>query len=225
MTLHPQPRVPFHSTPRWSYKGLGEPLCFVAFGPLATTAFYLTLASHQPALAPQAAAAAALAPATTAAAAAAASSSSLLQWAASIPSSVWISSVLVGITTTVILFCSHFHQIEGDIAAGKRSPLVRLGTSRGTLVLQAAVTAPYLIALAGAAAGQLPAAALVASVASLPAAHALVQYARDNHAVPALIAPLKRYAIKWHVAFGAALVVGLVGAGSGLGLQGIVLPK
>ena len=26
---------------RWSYKGLGEPLCFVAFGPLATCAFYL----------------------------------------------------------------------------------------------------------------------------------------------------------------------------------------
>ena len=26
---------------RWSYLGLGEPLCFVAFGPLATCAFYL----------------------------------------------------------------------------------------------------------------------------------------------------------------------------------------
>ena len=25
---------------RLSYKGLGEPLCFVAFGPLATNAFY-----------------------------------------------------------------------------------------------------------------------------------------------------------------------------------------
>ena len=29
---------------RWSYLGLGEPLCFVAFGPLATTAFYLAQA-------------------------------------------------------------------------------------------------------------------------------------------------------------------------------------
>ncbi|EPS59958.1 hypothetical protein M569_14848, partial [Genlisea aurea] len=26
---------------RWSYKGVGEPLLFAAFGPLATTAFYL----------------------------------------------------------------------------------------------------------------------------------------------------------------------------------------
>lgn len=38
---------------------------------------------------------------------------------------------LVGLTTTSILFCSHFHQIEGDIAARKMSPLVRLGTRRG----------------------------------------------------------------------------------------------
>eukprot|EP00879_Flechtneria_rotunda_P010519 GHRR01010996.1.p1 GENE.GHRR01010996.1~~GHRR01010996.1.p1 ORF type:complete len:144 (-),score=28.36 GHRR01010996.1:307-738(-) len=38
--------------------------------------------------------------------------------------------VLVGITTTVILFCSHWHQIEGDIKAGKMSPLVRLGTAK-----------------------------------------------------------------------------------------------
>lgn len=28
-------------TCRLSYKGLGEPLCFLAFGPLATSAFYL----------------------------------------------------------------------------------------------------------------------------------------------------------------------------------------
>lgn len=27
---------------RLSYKGLGEPICFVAFGPLSTTAFYLS---------------------------------------------------------------------------------------------------------------------------------------------------------------------------------------
>lgn len=26
---------------RLSYRGLGEPLCFLAFGPLATSAFYL----------------------------------------------------------------------------------------------------------------------------------------------------------------------------------------
>jgi 1,4-dihydroxy-2-naphthoate octaprenyltransferase len=40
-------------------------------------------------------------------------------------------SVIVGATTTSVLFCSHFHQIEGDTAAGKLSPLVRLGPHRG----------------------------------------------------------------------------------------------
>src|ERR671932_1150661 len=44
-------------------------------------------------------------------------------------------SVIVGITTSIILFCSHFHQVEDDIAAGKRSPIVRLGTKRGAQVL------------------------------------------------------------------------------------------
>lgn len=43
-------------------------------------------------------------------------------------------SVIVGVTTTVILFCSHWHQIQGDIAAGKMSPLVRLGTANACKV-------------------------------------------------------------------------------------------
>lgn len=44
-------------------------------------------------------------------------------------------SVVVGITTSLILFCSHFHQIAEDMAANKISPLVRLGTANGVKVL------------------------------------------------------------------------------------------
>jgi 1,4-dihydroxy-2-naphthoate octaprenyltransferase len=44
-------------------------------------------------------------------------------------------SVIIGLTTSLILFCSHFHQVEDDIAAGKRSPIVRLGTSQGAQLL------------------------------------------------------------------------------------------
>lgn len=44
-------------------------------------------------------------------------------------------SVVVGITTSLILFCSHFHQIPDDIAANKISPLVRLGTANGVKVI------------------------------------------------------------------------------------------
>jgi 1,4-dihydroxy-2-naphthoate octaprenyltransferase len=47
-----------------------------------------------------------------------------------------VSSVVVGITTTIILFCSHFHQIADDKAASKMSPLVRLGTANAVKVTQ-----------------------------------------------------------------------------------------
>lgn len=48
-----------------------------------------------------------------------------------VPVAVWAASALVGVTVAAILFCSHFHQIEGDRAAGKMSPLVRLGPTNG----------------------------------------------------------------------------------------------
>ena len=80
---------------RLSYKGLGEPLCFASFGPLATSAFYLAAASSQ-------GAPAAITPAVSAAAA------------------------IVGITTTSILLCSHFHQEKTDLAAGAAASVGRI---------------------------------------------------------------------------------------------------
>ncbi|XP_042008759.1 2-carboxy-1,4-naphthoquinone phytyltransferase, chloroplastic-like isoform X2 [Salvia splendens] len=97
---------------RLSYLGLGEPLCFVAFGPFATTAFYLLQSSTKQ---------------------------------LSISGAVVASSILVGITTSLILFCSHFHQIEDDKAVGKLSPLVRLGTEGGAKVVKLTVVALYLL--------------------------------------------------------------------------------
>ena len=52
-----------------------------------------------------------------------------------ISAAVVVSSVVVGITTSLILFCSHFHQIADDTAANKMSPLVRLGTANGVKVI------------------------------------------------------------------------------------------
>lgn len=43
-------------------------------------------------------------------------------------------SLLLGLSTMIILFCSHFHQVEGDRAAGKMSPLVRWGGEKCTEV-------------------------------------------------------------------------------------------
>lgn len=51
-----------------------------------------------------------------------------------ISAAVVVSSVVVGITTSLILFCSHFHQIADDTAANKLSPLVKIGTANGVKV-------------------------------------------------------------------------------------------
>ena len=51
-----------------------------------------------------------------------------------ISAAVVVCSVVLGITTSLILFCSHFHQITDDTAAKKMSPLVKLGTANGVKV-------------------------------------------------------------------------------------------
>jgi 1,4-dihydroxy-2-naphthoate octaprenyltransferase len=96
---------------RLSYKGLGEPLCFVAFGPLAVSAAFLCHALPY--------------------VAATSAKELLIRHFALVMSA----ATVVGLTTTSILFCSHFHQIKGDMAAGKRSPLSQLGTSRACQVM------------------------------------------------------------------------------------------
>lgn len=45
-----------------------------------------------------------------------------------------VCSLVMGITVTLILFCSHFHQAVDDKAAGKLSPIVRMGTANGVKV-------------------------------------------------------------------------------------------
>ncbi|KAJ7946743.1 1,4-dihydroxy-2-naphthoate polyprenyltransferase, chloroplastic [Quillaja saponaria] len=102
---------------RLSYLGLGEPLCFAAFGPFATSAFYLLQGS-----------------------------TSVIN-NTPITGTVLSASILVGLTTTLILFCSHFHQVEGDMAVGKMSPLVRLGTKGGSGIVKRAVIMLYALLL------------------------------------------------------------------------------
>ena len=94
---------------RLGYRGLGEPLCWLAFGPFATAAALVVL---QP------------------------------RGAASIPwGTAWMLGAGPALATTLVLFCSHFHQVDEDAAHGKRSPVVRLGTAR------AAALVPWFVAL------------------------------------------------------------------------------
>ena len=41
----------------------------------------------------------------------------------------------VGLATSMILFCAHFHQLKDDLAGGKYSPIVRLGTGKSAKIL------------------------------------------------------------------------------------------
>lgn len=167
---------------RLSYQGLGEPLCFAAFGPFATTAFYLLLGSS--------------------------SQTSHLTLTGRILSV----SLLVGFTTSLILFCSHFHQIEGDLAVGKLSPLVRLGTERGAVVVKSAVLSLYSLLLVLGLTRILPLPCTLLCCLTLPIGNLVAGFVEKNHKDKGKIFMAKYYCVRLHALFGAALTVGLVAA-------------
>ncbi|XP_059648024.1 2-carboxy-1,4-naphthoquinone phytyltransferase, chloroplastic isoform X2 [Cornus florida] len=136
---------------RLSYQGLGEPLCFSAFGPFATTAFYLLQSSK----------------------------SELNNLP--ITGTVLAASLLVGLTTSLILFCSHFHQVKGDRAVGKMSPLVRLGTESGSEVVKVAVMTLYLLLFAFGLSKSLPFTCIFLCALTLPIGKLVVDYVQENH--------------------------------------------
>ncbi|KAH6789954.1 UbiA prenyltransferase family protein [Perilla frutescens var. frutescens] len=164
---------------RLSYLGLGEPLCFAAFGPFATTAFYLLQSGARE---------------------------------LSISGAVVASSILVGLTTSLILFCSHFHQIEDDRAVGKFSPLVRLGSERGARVVKLAVVALYLLLFILGLSQTLPFSSLILCALTLPVGNLVVDFVEKNHKEKAKIFMAKYYCVRLHTIFGAALAAGLVAA-------------
>jgi hypothetical protein len=92
---------------RLSYKGLGKPICFTAFGPLAVGAFYLALAAG--------------------------TGGSVWMGLPPAPSlaqtGVMGAAAPVGLTTTAILFSSHFHQEDGDREVGLALRLLTTGAA------------------------------------------------------------------------------------------------
>ena len=171
---------------RLGYRGLGEPLCWLAFGPLATAAALLALAPQGSALAAGSQAGLALVP--------------------------WRPALVLGsgpaLATTLVLFCSHFHQVEEDAANGKRSPVVHLGTAA------AAALVPWFVALtlafewAPLLLGRWPLTVLLAAL-GLPPARALIALLRDHHATPVRIAHSKFLALRFQALNGLGLAAGL----------------
>ena len=160
---------------RLSYQGLGEPLCWIAFGPLATAAALLALAP-----APQV-----------------------------IP---WGQALELGsgpaVATTLVLFCSHFHQVADDAAHGKRSPVVRLGTARSAALIPWFVALTLALELVPVVLGLWPPTVLLALV-GLPSALGLIRLLERHHGEPQRVAGSKFLALRFQSFNGLGLALGL----------------
>ncbi|MBP0016550.1 MAG: 2-carboxy-1,4-naphthoquinone phytyltransferase [Cyanobacteria bacterium SBLK] len=157
---------------RLGYQGLGEPICFFTFGPLAIAAAYYSQTE----------------------------SFSLESFAA---------SILIGITTSIILFCSHFHQVEDDLAAGKRSPIVRLGTKLGAKVLAVATGSIFILVPLFVLLGYFPIWTLAIFL-SVPFAYQLVHFVWHNHNIPEKVKICKFIAVKFHFWSGLFFALGFI---------------
>jgi 1,4-dihydroxy-2-naphthoate octaprenyltransferase len=157
---------------RLGYLGLGEIICFFAFGPGAVTAAYYSESQNfsGQCLAP---------------------------------------SILIGISTSIILFCSHFHQVKDDLVAGKKSPIVRLGTLRGSQLLTWLVVSIFLLTIIFILLGYLSWwAGLI--FASFPSAYQLINHVKNYHDCPEKVSNCKFLAVNLHFLSGLLLALALI---------------
>lgn len=118
-------------------------------------------------------------------------------------------STIIGISTSIILFCSHFHQIEDDLAAGKRSPIVRLGTKTGAKILAWATVSIYVLSAIWFILGYLPWLTLLI-FGSLPWATRLVNHINRYHDCPTKVSNSKFIAVNLYLASSFLLIAGLI---------------
>jgi 2-carboxy-1,4-naphthoquinone phytyltransferase len=118
-----------------------------------------------------------------------------------------MAATIIGLTTSIILFCSHFHQVKDDLAAGKKSPIVRLGTAKGAEVLTWSVIDIFILTIFGIIFDFLPTGTLLIFV-SLPFAWKLVKHVRENHDRPELVRTSKYLAVRLHFFSSILLVLG-----------------
>jgi 2-carboxy-1,4-naphthoquinone phytyltransferase len=118
-------------------------------------------------------------------------------------------STIVGITTSLILFCSHFHQGEDDLAAGKRSPIVKLGTAKAAQLLPWIGGSIFVSTFIFVAIGIFPIwTGLI--LLSLPIFVSLSKFVSEFHNQPERIKNCKFIAVNFHFLSGIFLVLGFV---------------
>ncbi len=118
-------------------------------------------------------------------------------------------SIIIGISTSIILFCSHFHQVEDDLAAGKRSPVVRLGTARSSQILTWLTASVFTLTVIWIILGYLPWLAILV-FASLPFAYQLITHVRQYHDRPDKVNNCKFLAVNFHFLSGLLLALGII---------------
>lgn len=120
-----------------------------------------------------------------------------------------IASIILGLTTSLILFCSHFHQVDDDIAAGKRSPIVRLGTRRGAKLLPWICGTVFGLTVLLVILQAFPVWTLFI-FASLPPALKLCRHVGANHDKPDRVSNCKFIAVSFHFWSGVLLCLGFL---------------
>jgi 1,4-dihydroxy-2-naphthoate phytyltransferase len=116
-------------------------------------------------------------------------------------------SLIIGISTSLILFCSHFHQVKDDLAAGKLSPIVRMGTAMGVTVLKWSTASIYILTAIGVIVKLFPIATLLVFL-SLPLAMKLTQFVDEYHDRPERVRTCKYLAVRLHFVSGILLALG-----------------
>jgi len=101
----------------------------------------------------------------------------------------------------MILFGSHFHQVDQDFKSGKMSPIVRLGTARGSQVLLASTVMCYLLVFTFSLLGVLPLSSTICTLVAVPLARSMLTLVMNHHSEPEKIRPLKMFVAKFHLAF------------------------
>lgn len=117
--------------------------------------------------------------------------------------------ILLGVVTSLILFCSHFHQVEDDRLAGKYSPVVRLGTATAAKLIPWICISVYGLILIGSGIRIFPIWALL-SLISCPFAFSLCRLLLKYHDHPEKIKESKFIAVGLHFFLGVGLGVGFL---------------
>jgi 1,4-dihydroxy-2-naphthoate phytyltransferase len=120
-----------------------------------------------------------------------------------------MASILLGISTSLVLFCSHFHQVEDDIAAGKRSPIVRMGTRRGAALLPWVCGSVLGLTVLFVLLGLFPISTLLIIFSLFPALR-LCRHVNTYHDQPERVSNCKFIAISFHFWSGVLLCLGFL---------------